>query len=317
MGLAVTSSFTETLAAESSSLEALAADSSATQASAGGIGSAEASAAGSSSTQASAGDSDSSMSAACSEASTDMDDIALGLRDRAAAVDTWVLELPSLPVYHFNNVEELQNVSAGDKYLQPPMNFAAIDSIAIRGGTAYLLQITQNVEHDINVGLLSVLACLPPHVGSVKFVWALPDDVWGHKRFNAKAVPQIADLSRPAVSGTAGHEMRFKSAEASMSATAESAEQGTAAEQHRSDMNIEAIKELVDKNITLVEKCIVACETQYKIAVPLPDYSAQAEPQTSSQPGPQASLSTTGSMARSAAWGFRRVRSPPCTACLV
>lgn len=312
MVVAVNSSFTETVAAESSSLKGLAADSSATQAPAGGSGSAETSAAGSSSTQASAGDSDRSMSAACSEASTDMDDIALGLRDKAAAVDTWVLDLPALPVYHFNSVEELQNVLAGDKYLQPPLNFAAIDSIAIRGGTAYLLQITQNVEHDINVGLLSVLACLPPHVQSVKFVWALPDDVWGHKGFTAKAVPQIADLSRPAMSGTAGREKRLESAEASILATAENAEQGTAAKQRRSDVNIEAIKDLVDKNITLVEKRIVACETQYKIAIPLPDYSPQ--------PGLQAPLNTTSNMARSAAGAarvFRLVRSPPSTVCLV
>ena len=249
-----------------------------------------------------------------------MDDIALVSRDNDAAVNTWVLELPALPVYHFNSVEELQNVPAGDKYLQPPLNFAAIDSIAIRGGTAYLLQITQNVEDDINVGLLSVLACLPPHVQSVRFVWALPDDVWGQKRFNAKAVPQIADLSRPAVSSTAGREKCLESAKASMPVTAESAEQGTAAKQRRSDMNIKAIKELVQNNITLVEKRIIACETQYTIAIPLPYNPPQAKPWNNLQPGPQASLNTTSSIARSAAStarGSRLVRSPPCTVCLV
>ena len=97
-----------------------------------------------------------------------------------------------------------------------------------------------------------------------------------------------------------------------MLVTAESAEQGTAAKQRRSDVNIEAIKELVDINITLVEKRIVACETQYKIAIPLPYYPPQAKPQNGSQAGQQASLSTISSMARSAASaarGFRLVRA--------
>ena len=119
-------------------------------------------------------------------------DIGLELNGRAAASSTWELKLPVLSEHRFSKVEDLQHVSTEDTYLRPPKFFPAIDSIAIVGGTAFLVQITQDLKYDINVGLLSVLACLPSHL-DVKFVWALPDDVWGQETFNAGDVPQIID----------------------------------------------------------------------------------------------------------------------------
>ena len=99
------------------------------------------------------------------KSSMDAGYIALELNDRAAASSTWELKLPALSEHRFSKVEDLQNVSTEDKYLRPPKSFPAIDSIAIVGGTAYLVQITQDLKHDINVGLLSVLACLPSPPG--------------------------------------------------------------------------------------------------------------------------------------------------------
>ena len=83
-----------------------------------------------------------------------------------------ILQLPVLSVSHFQEVEDLQMLPAGDRYLQPPVNFAAIDSIGIVGDTAYLFQIAQGRRHGINEGLLGVLACLPKRL-TVKFFWVL------------------------------------------------------------------------------------------------------------------------------------------------
>ena len=110
--------------------------------------------------------------------------------------------LPALPVHYISKVEDLLNVPAGNMYVQPPVNFAAIDSIPILGGTAYMVQITEDVERNITVGLLSVLACLPSHL-EVRFVWALPAHVWEKRTFNRKPIPQIASLSYPSPTGRA------------------------------------------------------------------------------------------------------------------
>ena len=233
--------------------------------------------------------------------------IALELSDRAAASSTWELELPALSEHRFSKVEDLQSVSTEDKYLRPPKSFPAIDSIAIVGGTAYLVQITQDLKHDINVGLLSVLACLPSHL-DVKFVWALPDDLWGQETFNARDVPEIADLSSPMSSRGAGSKRIVKTVKASMPVTDESAKEYTAAEPRSSRVSKEAIMQLVDRDVALVERRVAACKRQYKIAIPL------------TRDAPQASLSIASSLARSSAsapWGSCLVRSPPSSVRLV
>ena len=84
--------------------------------------------------------------------------------------------------------EDLLNVPAGNMYVQPPVNFAAIDSIPILGGTAYMVQITEDVERNITVGLLSVLACLPSHL-EVRFVWAAAGSCVGKAHIQQKAHP--------------------------------------------------------------------------------------------------------------------------------
>ncbi|CAK0731510.1 hypothetical protein CVIRNUC_000004 [Coccomyxa viridis] len=227
------------------------------------------------------------------DSSMDAGGIALELSDRAAASSTWELELPALSEHRFSKVEDLQSVSTEDKYLRPPKSFPAIDSIAIVGGTAYLVQITQDLKHDINVGLLSVLACLPSHL-DVKFVWALPDDLWGQETFNARDVPEIADLSSPMSSRGAGSKRIVKTVKASMPVTDESAKEYTAAEPRSSRVSKEAIMQLVDRDVALVERRVAACKRQYKIAIPL------------TRDAPQASLSIASSLARSSAsapWG--------------
>ncbi|CAK0747369.1 hypothetical protein CVIRNUC_001760 [Coccomyxa viridis] len=63
----------------------------------------------------------------------------------------------------------------------------------------------------------------------------------------------------------------------------------------------QAIKELVDKDVALVERRLAACETQFKMAVPVTCCAAPDPPQTPVQGGPRASLSTASSMAKSTA----------------
>ena len=237
---------------------------------------------------------------AVNESLVDADDIGLKLNDRAAARGTWKIELPALSEHCFSQVEDLQYVTPGDKYLRPPKSFPAIDSIALVGGTAYLVQITQDLKHDINIRLLSVLACLPTHLG-VRFVWALPHDVWAQDTFNARDVPQIADLSIPKSSSKAGSKRRVGTDKVSMPATDESGEEGIADEPHLSRVN-RAIMQLVDRDAALVERRVEACKKQYKIAIPL------------TRKPPQASLSIASSLARSiasTAWGLCPVRLPP------
>ena len=65
--------------------------------------------------------------------------------------------LPALPAQYISRFEDLLHVPAGDMYVQPKSH----DSIAIVGGTAYLVQITADVGRDITVGLLSVWPVCP------------------------------------------------------------------------------------------------------------------------------------------------------------
>ena len=236
----------------------------------------------------------------------DTDDVALQPDDTdAAESSTWKLELPALSGHCFSKVEDLQYVTIGDKYLRPPKSFPAIDSIAIVGGTAYVVQITQDLKHDINSGLLSVLACLPSHL-DVRFVWALPGDVWAKDTFNARDVPQIADLSSLKSSSRAGSKRPVETDKVSMPVTGESEQEGIAAESRVPRVG-KAIMQLVDRDVALVERRVAACKKQYKIAIPL------------TRKPPQASLSIASSLARSTAstaWGLCPVCSPPVT-CLL
>lgn len=220
---------------------------------------------------------------------------------------TWDFDLPALPVQYISRVEDLRDVPGGDMYVQPPLNFAAIDSIAILGGKAYLVQITQNVKHSISVGLLSVLACLPRHL-EVVFVWALPAHVWAQKIFNRKPVPHPDGLSRSVPTDRACSKEQVKTAEATLSASDESSEDDTAAETRAPRLSQHAIKELVDKDVALVVRRVAACEIQFKMGIPLPRDVPRALSQTDTQGGPQASLSTASSMARSAASAVRGPR---------
>ena len=217
---------------------------------------------------------------------------------------TWDFDLPALPVQYISRVEDLRDVPGGDVYVQPPLNFAAIDSIVILGGKAYLVQITQNVKHNISVGLLSVLACLPRHL-EVVFVWALPSHVWAQKIFKRKPVPQTS-LSQ--LTDRACSKEQVKTAEGTLSTSDESSEDDTAAERRAPRVSQHAIKELVDKDVALVERRVAACEIQFKMGIPLPRDVPRALSQTDTQGGPQASLSTASSMARSAASAVRGPR---------
>lgn len=115
--------------------------------------------------------------------------------------DVAELDLPALPSWRFSKVAELSTVPPGDRYLQPTgSTFPAIDSIAVVGSTAYLIQITQNVDHGIKAGLLEVLRYLPAHL-KVEFIWALPPRVWAEETFNAKD-PPAQQGGQPATSGT-------------------------------------------------------------------------------------------------------------------
>ena len=212
------------------------------------------------------------------------------------ASSTWKFDLPALTVHYINRVEDLRDVPAGDLYVQPPMDFAAIDSIAIIGGTAYLVQFALDVKHDINVGLLSVLACLPAHL-EVRFVWALPAEVWEQSTLNRRPVPQIASLSRAVHTSKESSRKHVKTAGESTDAPGGSAEDGTAAEAQRYAAMKQAIKQLVDRDVALVERHVAACETQFKIAIPQPHYARCAPPQAHMSSRPQASLSTASSMA--------------------
>ena len=274
----------------------------------------EASATDSSIPQAPAGESDGVRATTDrSEARFDNGDRALRMENGAAASSTWKFTLPALPVHHISTVEDLRDVPAGDMYVQPPMNFAAIDSIAILGGTVYLIHITQDVKQDINVGLLSVLACLPWHL-EMRFVWALPAHVWGQSTFNARAVPQIADMSSPMSSSRAGSKRHVKTAERSIYATDESAKDGFAAETRASGTGKQVIRELVDRDVPLVERRVAACKIQLKMSIPLTYDAPDALSQTRMQGRPQASVRIASSMARSiasAVQGSHPVRSLP------
>ena len=219
----------------------------------------------------------------------------------AAASSTWELDLP---VHYINRVEDLRDVPAGDLYVQPPMNFAAIDSVAIMGGTAYLMQITQEVGHDINVGLLSVLACLPAHL-EVRFVWALPAEVWEQGTFNRKPIPQIASLSQPVHTGKESSRKHVETAEGALIAGGKSAEKDNAAKADVFGVSKQAIKQLVDRDVTLVERRVATCETQFKVSVPVTRDAPHTVPQPRMQDRPRATLRAASSMVRSAATTLR------------
>ena len=100
------------------------------------------------------------------------------------------LQLPPLKVSYFSSVEDLGKLSPGDRFLQPPIGFAAIDSIGVVGNKAYLFQVTRSLSHKLNVGLLAVLAWLPGHL-EVEFVWVLPIEIWQKQTFNSRDVPEL------------------------------------------------------------------------------------------------------------------------------
>ena len=145
-------------------------------------------------------------------------------------------------------------------------------------------------------------------------MWALPTGVWASKTFNSRDVPQIAGLSPPAPASRARSMKHVETAKGSLSAADESAEDGIAAETRVTGPGKQAIKELVDRDVALVERRLAACETQFKLAVPVTCGAAPDKPQNPVQGGSQASLSTASSMAKSAASAVRRprpVRFPP------
>ena len=225
---------------------------------------------------------------------------------------TWDFVLPALPVQHISRAEDLLDLPDEDIYVQPPMQFAAIDSIAIVGCTAYLVQIAEDVKHDITVDLLSVLACLPSHL-QVRFVWALPAHVWEKHIFNRKVIPQIASLSYPSSTGSDHSKMDVQTAEERTDTTAECAEDGTAAEADGFGVGRQTIKELVDRDVTLVEERVAACEMQFKMSIP-PYVAHRAQFRAHSHGRLGASLSSASSPARgtaSAVWPSCMVRSAP------
>ena len=97
----------------------------------------------------------------------------------------------------------------------------------------------------------------------------------------------------------------------SLSAADDSAEDGTAAETRATGLGKQAIKELVDVDVALVERRLAACATQLRMAGPVTCSAAPNPPQTPGQGGAQASLSTASSMAKSAVPGPRLVRFMP------
>ena len=242
--------------------------------------------------------------AGCSEAELDSNDRASTPEGSGAASISWVLNLPALPLHYINRVEDLRDLPAGDLYVQPPIDFAAIDSIAIMGSTAYLVQITQEVEHHIDVGLLSVLACLPLHL-EVRFVWALPAEVWEQSTFNRRPIPQIASLSQPVHTDKTNIKKHVSTAAGSLIAGYESVQKRTAAEAQMYAAMKQAIKQLVNRDVALVERRMAACKTQFKVSVPVTRDAPHTVPQPCMQDRPQATLKAASSMVRSAALTIR------------
>lgn len=109
--------------------------------------------------------------------------------DIGSSLPTMALELPRLSTKYISKAEDLSVLPPGDWYVEPLQGFAAIDSIAIVGNKAYLIQITQNPQHDINAGLLDVLEWLPEQL-EVEFVWVLPQSIWEKETFNVKKAPE-------------------------------------------------------------------------------------------------------------------------------
>ena len=186
---------------------------------------------------------------------------------------------------------------------------------------AALLQLTQSSHAQVRFfgtphdGMMKQSVWpLWQHAVEVRFVWALPTEMWASKTYNTRDVPQIAGLSPPVPTGRARSKERVETAEGSLSAADESAEDSTAAETRAVGPSKQAIKQLVDRDVALVERRLAACETQFKMAVPVTCCAAPDPPQTPVQGGPQASLSTASSMAKRAASavpGPRPVRFPP------
>ena len=203
-----------------------------------------------------------------------------GVEAKAAAEGTGMLEVPKLPVHYIDKAVDLQTVPAGDQYLQPPLDFAPIDSIIIMEGTAYLVHITQDVSDEISVNLLAVLACLAPHL-QVRYVWAMPANMWEQSTFSAKVVPQIENMT-------------------SSTALATSAS-GT-------DNNASGKLQLRSGDMELLGYRLKACQTQHKIAIPV---HVLQGPQPKKRIWPLGALSNPSTMTRNADFasrGYCRVR---------
>ena len=191
-----------------------------------------------------------------------------------------MLEVPKLPVHYIDKAVDLQTVPAGDQYLQPPLDFAPIDSIIIMEGTAYLVHITQDVSDEISVNLLAVLACLALHL-QVRYVWAMPANMWEQSTFSAKVVPQIENMT-------------------SSTALATSAS-GT-------DNNASGKLQLRSGDMELLGYRLKACQTQHKIAIPV---HVLQGPQPKKRIWPLGALSNPSTMTRNADFasrGYCRVR---------
>ena len=142
-----------------------------------------------------------------------------------------ILELPQLEKTFLPSVEKLRGLSPGDLFLQPPAGFPAIDSICIVGNKAYLFQVTRDLAHKLNVGVLAVLACLPRHL-DVEFIWVLPFETWQLETFTSKDLPELADFEKT-------EKLRIGQ------------------------------QQLVKNEEELVNRRLKACRQQYKIGIPL------------------------------------------------
>ena len=157
-----------------------------------------------------------------------------------------VWSLPRLSASYLVGVESLSRLPPGkDKYLISPASFGAIDSIAVVGNMAYLFQITQDPQHEINNFLLVVLAYLPEHL-QVEFIWVFPLHVWKKANLKQKQLPDLtAYLSK-------------SQATPSKSSAAQKEGVQKALPQQRHAHTVASKQELVARRLQ-------ACEEQYNI----------------------------------------------------
>lgn len=110
---------------------------------------------------------------------------------------------------------------------------------------AYLFQITQDPQHEINEFLLVVLAYLPEHL-QVEFIWVSPPDVWKKGNLKQKQLPDLtAYLSK-------------SQATPSKSSAAQKEGVQKALPQQRHAHTVASKQELVARRLQ-------ACEEQYNI----------------------------------------------------